>query len=87
MFEESFNIVKELVQDFKASENHFLSATYSEAKVRKDFIDKFFKALGWDVDRKYQKNPFQQKVIVKKHKKSTRESGFFVFFFCFYRFP
>ena len=66
MFDKAYNQVKQLVEDFKASESHFLSATYSEAEVRKDFIDKFFTILGWDVDHHFQKNPFQQEVKVEK---------------------
>lgn len=72
MFDKAYNQVKQLVEDFKASESHFLSATYSEAEVRKDFIDKFFTILGWDVDHHFQKNPFQQEVKVEK---AQRQEG------------
>lgn len=72
MFDKAYNQVKQLLEDFKASESHFLSATYSEAEVRKDFIDKFFTILGWDVDHHFQKNPFQQEVKVEK---AQRQEG------------
>lgn len=72
MFDKAYNQVIQLVEDFKASESHFLSATYSEAEVRKDFIDKFFTILGWDVDHHFQKNPFQQEVKVEK---AQRQEG------------
>lgn len=72
MFDKAYSQVKQLVEDFKASESHFLSATYSEAEIRKDFIDKFFTILGWDVDHHFQKNPFQQEVKVEK---AQRQEG------------
>ena len=34
-----------------------MSAGYSEAEARQDFIDDFFIALGWDVSHKQQTNP------------------------------
>ncbi|MGZ4156369.1 MAG: Eco57I restriction-modification methylase domain-containing protein [Bacteroidia bacterium] len=67
---ESFNYaytkIKELASDFKAGERHYLSKGYQEAEVRKDFIDKFWMALGWDVHHNIQKNPFEQEVKVEK---------------------
>ena len=41
-------------------------------KLIKDFIDKFFTILGWDVDHHFQKNPFQQEVKVEK---AQRQEG------------
>ena len=49
-FEEAFEQVKQMAADFKANEAFYLSAQFSEAQARKDFIDKFFIALGWDVN-------------------------------------
>ena len=64
--ENAFNVVKELADDFKQNEKRFLSPQYQEAEVRRDFIDKFFEALGWDVYHKAQKNPYEQEVKVEK---------------------
>ena len=55
-----------LVADFEANEKHYLSSVYKEAEVRKDFIDKFLIALGWDVNHDVQKNPLQQEVKVER---------------------
>jgi adenine-specific DNA-methyltransferase len=63
---EAFHTVSQLVNDFKANEKHYLSPQYQEAEVRKDFIDKFFIALGWDVHHDIQNNPYEQEVKVKK---------------------
>ncbi|MBV6474409.1 MAG: hypothetical protein JPMHGGIA_02715 [Saprospiraceae bacterium] len=65
-FESAYKIVKELAEYFKQGDNHYLSKTYQEAEVRKDFIDKFWIALGWDVHHDFQKNPFEQEVKVEK---------------------
>jgi len=39
-----------LVKTFKENIKQYQQSTYKEAQVRKEFIDKFFKFLGWDVD-------------------------------------
>ncbi len=65
-FNEAFQSVKDLVNDFKANEKIYLKPDYSEADVRNDFINKFFIALGWDVRHDIQKNPYKQEVRVEK---------------------
>src|ERR1700745_4170891 len=65
-FKHAYTQIKELVNDFRAGEKHYLSKEYQEAEVRKDFIDKFWIALGWDVHHDKQKNPFEQEVKVEK---------------------
>ena len=65
-YEATFEQVGGLAQDFEANKNYFLSSNYQEPEVRKDFIDKFFIALGWDVNHETQKNPFQQEVKVER---------------------
>ena len=42
--------IAKLVQIFKNNINQYKLPTYKEAQVRKEFIDKFFKALDWDID-------------------------------------
>jgi adenine-specific DNA-methyltransferase len=70
-FDEAYAQVAKLVDDFAAHEEKFLSPHYNEAQVRKDFIDKFFIALGWDVDHLAQKNPYEQEVGPRKDRFST----------------
>ncbi|HEY5123019.1 MAG TPA: TaqI-like C-terminal specificity domain-containing protein [Ignavibacteria bacterium] len=65
-FDSAFAIVTGLVKDFKENEKRYLSPEYQEAEVRRDFIDKFFEALGWDVYHSKQKNPYEQEVKVEK---------------------
>jgi hypothetical protein len=65
-FEDAHSEVKALVDQFKANEKYFLSNKYQEAEVRKDFIDRFFIALDWDVLHQSQKNPYEQEVKVER---------------------
>lgn len=66
MLPNAYQKTTELIETFKANEAHYLSPSYVEARVRQDFIDKLFMALGWDVLHDVQKNPFQQEVKVEK---------------------
>jgi len=61
----AFENVSKLSARFKANESRYLSPAYQEAEVRKDFIDKFFIALGWDVYHDIQTNPYEQEVKVE----------------------
>lgn len=42
--------VTELVQTYSDNYPQFQRATYNETQVRVDFVNRFFKLLGWDVD-------------------------------------
>jgi adenine-specific DNA-methyltransferase len=77
-FDEAFARVKQLVADFRANESFYLSAAYQEQEARRDFIDKFWMALGWDVNHDTQKNPFEQEVKVerKEHGVSQRRADY-----------
>jgi hypothetical protein len=49
-FDEAFAAVQSLAKDFDAQKDFYLSPKYQEAEVRKEFIDKFLIAPGWDVN-------------------------------------
>ncbi|MEA2045295.1 MAG: TaqI-like C-terminal specificity domain-containing protein [Euryarchaeota archaeon] len=40
----------ELVERFDRNIDSYLSGQYNETQLRREFVDPFFKALGWDVD-------------------------------------
>lgn len=65
MFDTAFSVVSSLVQQFHDNEPYFLGTQYDEASVRKDFIDKFLIALGWDVNHDTQFNPYEQEVKIE----------------------
>lgn len=48
--EEAKQEIKTRVAAFKDNLNQYTQVNYKEAQVRKEFIDKFFVALGWDVN-------------------------------------
>jgi adenine-specific DNA-methyltransferase len=77
-FEVAFARVKQLAADFKANEKFYLSPVYQEAEARRDFIDKFLIALGWDVNHETQNNPYEQEVKVerKEHGVSQRRADY-----------
>ncbi|MET0465637.1 MAG: N-6 DNA methylase [Chitinophagaceae bacterium] len=65
-FNEAFERVSHLASVFKENEHQYLAPSYSEAQARIDFIDKFWVALGWDVNHERQTNPYEQEVKVER---------------------
>ncbi|MBI5475940.1 MAG: N-6 DNA methylase, partial [Ignavibacteriales bacterium] len=63
--EKSLELVRQLVNDFREHEKAYLTQSYSEQQARSDFINKFFTALGWDVNHERQKNPYEQEVKIE----------------------
>ena len=43
-------IIRQLVQRFDEHRSSFLSGRYNETQLRHEFLDPFFKALGWDIN-------------------------------------
>jgi len=41
--------ITELVERFRQNQQAYMQASYNETQVRREFIDPFFTALGWDV--------------------------------------
>lgn len=50
MKDKARNKVSELVNRFEEQYNSYKKSTYNETLTRQDFINPFFKCLGWDVD-------------------------------------
>ena len=48
--ESAYKKISELVERFTEQYTSYKKADYNETQTRRDFIDPFFKALGWDVD-------------------------------------
>jgi hypothetical protein len=42
--------VLDLIERFERNADAYRSTAYNEAQTRREFIDPFFKALGWDID-------------------------------------
>lgn len=66
-FEAAHARVCELIERFgRHARDTYLLPGYQEAEARKDFIDPFWKALGWDVDHEREHNPYEQEVKVER---------------------
>jgi hypothetical protein len=48
--ESAFQKISDLVQRFGDQIESYKNSGYNETQTRRDFIDPFFKALGWDID-------------------------------------
>lgn len=46
--------VKQLIDKFSLQIDYYKSTNYNETQTRRDFIDPFFAALGWDIDNEKQ---------------------------------
>ena len=58
--------IEELVERYKANQPEYESSEYLESQLRTDFIDEFFKALGWDITNKNKLSRLQREVLVEK---------------------
>jgi len=46
----AYQKISELVERFEQQYDSYKNSDYNETLTRRDFIDPFFKALGWDID-------------------------------------
>lgn len=74
-FEQAHQTICELINDFEDNINYYLTPEYQEAEVRSEYIDKFFFALGWDVNHNIQKNPQLQEVKIEKRQVQSESKG------------
>jgi predicted type IV restriction endonuclease len=44
--------IVDLVEHFQRNEEAYRSGGYNEAQLRREFLDPFFEALGWDVSNR-----------------------------------
>lgn len=69
-FENSKKQIEELVEMFKTNEHIYTAADFDEENTKSNFINKFFIALGWDVNNdlhvapQYRDVVFEDKVVI-----------------------
>src|ERR1035437_5103118 len=69
--DEAKAVIEKLVERVREHRNDYHLPDYNEAKTRQDFINPFFKALGWDIDNEkgdseaYREVIYEDKVIVR----------------------
>jgi predicted type IV restriction endonuclease len=49
---DAFNQISDLVERFERNIEAYRNPAYNETQLRREFIDPFFEALGWDVANK-----------------------------------
>lgn len=64
--------VKKLIKTFGNNLDFYKSGQYNEAQLRQEFLDPFFKALGWDMDNTAGLAPQYRDVI---HEASIKIGG------------
>ena len=47
--EQAYKKIEKLIYRFSEQEEFYKKSSYNETETRRDFIDPFFEALGWDV--------------------------------------
>jgi len=52
--DEAKNKIQLLIDKFSSQKDYYKSTNYNETETRQDFINPFFKALGWDIDNRKQ---------------------------------
>lgn len=65
-------VIKELIERFQRNLSEYKSKGYNEAQLRQEYINPFFKALGWDVDNESGAAPAYRDVI---HEDSIKIKG------------
>ncbi len=69
--EQAKESITKLVDRFREHREQYHAPDYNEAKTRQDFINPFFKALGWDIDNErgdsesYREVIYEDKVFVR----------------------
>jgi len=52
-----------LVHRFDQDRKVFLSADYKEEQLRAEFLNSFFSALGWGMDKRRSRDPGRRKAV------------------------
>ena len=63
-FKNAYGEIKKLVKNFQEQLNLFSDPAYSVSELRKEFIERFFCALGWDIHDTQETPPYRQQVRV-----------------------
>ncbi|MCL2073351.1 MAG: hypothetical protein FWH18_05495 [Marinilabiliaceae bacterium] len=74
--EEAIIKIKSLVQRFDEQKELYKKTDYNETQTRRDFIDPFWKALGWDVDNESGYAESYREVIHEDRIKIGKETKF-----------
>lgn len=63
--QEALSRIEKLIERFTEQIQSYKKSEYNETLTRRDFIDPFFKSLGWDIDNE---NAFTKEIQKKSLK-------------------
>ena len=72
--EEVYKKVEELVIKFRNNKDQYTNKNYNETETRRDFLDPFFEAFGWDVANKRGLSQTYREVIHEDKVKVGKET-------------
>ncbi|CRF34525.1 bifunctional endonuclease/methyltransferase [Brachyspira suanatina] len=72
--EEVYKKVEELVIKFRNNKDQYTNKNYNETETRRDFLDPFFEAFGWDVANRAGKSQTYRDVIHEDKVKVGKET-------------
>ncbi|TVL57256.1 Eco57I restriction-modification methylase domain-containing protein [Brachyspira hyodysenteriae] len=72
--EEVYKKVEELVIKFRNNKDQYTNKNYNETETRRDFLDPFFEAFGWDVSNRAGKSQTYRDVIHEDKVKVGKET-------------
>ena len=75
MAEDSGEDIATLVQGFATHIKSLKSPETKEATIRQNYIDKFWRHLGWDVGDHAQRGPAESEVIIEKNVETAEAGG------------
>ena len=75
MAEDSGEDISTLVQGFATHIKALKSPETKEATIRQNYIDKFWRFLGWDVGDQAQRGPAESEVIIEKNVETAEAGG------------
>ena len=82
--DENLEKLKQLIIDYETNKNT-IETTYLEAQIKQEYIDAFFKLLGWDVTNEGKKSPEYREVILESKVKEDEHSGRADYCFIYWR--
>lgn len=63
--------ISELVAKYEANRSSYLLSDYNETQLRSDFLNIFFKLLGWDIENTKGKPTYDREVILEESLKES----------------
>jgi type I restriction-modification system DNA methylase subunit len=74
-YEKAISGINELVREFEAREEQLLQPGYNEKHTRTEFVERFFEALGWDVNNRKGKLETYRDVVHEYRLKEGKANG------------